>query len=676
MAATLKKALAYYPVRYYAAAVLVFFVLLNSAELINDFQEIMISRMLNFLGVSASISNANLFVGEIPGDSRVILPTYLEMLFLGFFPVVALTARGSLVTRFKLIGFAVLCFLMFTMILLAAIYVMYMMQVLESILTVRMVTLGATIISGSMMIEFTLFSVVTIPKPTRLQRLFSRSYKAEYLALFIVLVSSGILVYSAVSYLGLDLQSPLSDYVLLALWLSISSMTTFAFFLANLAFEARRRVHLRKIERMQVAESPGPDRTQDAAMQTGQAQGQEAHPFSISFLIPAYNEEKLIGRCIKSIDRAAQNYHGKIETVIVNDGSTDRTAQVVRNAYRTLSNVKGRLFNIQNSGKGFAVSYGLKRTSGDIVFRTDADSEIDENALGPMMNHFKDPAVGSVCAWVFPLKGKSLLWRIQNLLCAYYLYTKRAQDVVDSIITQPGSSTAFRREALIKSGGWVENIFGEDGEITNRISRLGYRTIFEGRSTVYSEHPETLLGFLQQRARWGVAFYHSRGRNLRLLSEFHTPRSLVFFWNLVGHGAGLGKTLIWPFLVASILTGVFNLATLDEFSAAATLIVKLVAIQASIVAIQLSLYAYKLHKAHRLSDLAFFPFIRLVNLLLNLLVKPQVVDVLLHWSSKWKVYNDDSFRDLRKEVNKSIDPLYPSGEKPVPIVENRSTNTA
>jgi cellulose synthase/poly-beta-1,6-N-acetylglucosamine synthase-like glycosyltransferase len=322
------------------------------------------------------------------------------------------------------------------------------------------------------------------------------------------------------------------------------------------------------------------------------------------------------------------------------------------------------------------VSYGLKRASGDIVFRTDADSEIDENALGPMMDHFKDPAVGSVCAWVFPLKGKSLLWRIQNLLCAYYLYTKRAQDVVDSIITQPGSSTAFRREALINSGGWVENIFGEDGEITNRISRHGYRTIFEGRSTVYSEHPETLLGFLQQRARWGVAFFHSRGRNLRLLSEFHTPRSLVFFWNLVGHGAGLGKTLIWPFLLASILTGVFNLATLDEFSAAATLIVKLITIQASIVAIQLSLYAYKLHKAHRLSDLAFFPFIRLVNLLLNLLVKPQVVDVLLHWSSKWKVYNDDSFRDLRKEVNKSIDPLYPSGEKPVAIMENRSTNSA
>ena len=148
MAATLKKALAYYPVRYYAAAILVFFVLLNSAELINDFQEIMISRMLNFLGVSASISNANLFVGEIPGDSRVILPTYLEMLFLGFFPVVALTARGSLVTRFKLIGFTVLCFLMFTMILLAAIYVMHMMQVLESILTVRMVTLGELIVDA------------------------------------------------------------------------------------------------------------------------------------------------------------------------------------------------------------------------------------------------------------------------------------------------------------------------------------------------------------------------------------------------------------------------------------------------------------------------------------------------------------------------------------------------
>jgi cellulose synthase/poly-beta-1,6-N-acetylglucosamine synthase-like glycosyltransferase len=273
--------------------------------------------------------------------------------------------------------------------------------------------------------------------------------------------------------------------------------------------------------------------------------------------------------------------------------------------------------------------------------------------------------VGSVCAWVFPLKGgRGLLWKIQNLLCAYYLYTKRAQDVVDSIITQPGSSTAFRRDALIKSGGWVENIFGEDGEITNRISRHGYRTVFENRSTVYSEHPETLRGFLQQRARWGVAFYHSRGRNLGLLSELHTPRSIVFFGNLVNHGAGLGKSLIWPFLLASIITGVLNFAAISEYTALTSLLVKLVAIQLVIVAVQLSFYAYRLHKVRRLSDLIYFPFIRLVNLLLNLLVKPQVVDVMLHWSSKWKEYNDDSFRDLRKEVSKSIDPLYPSGEKP------------
>ena len=74
------------------------------------------------------------------------------------------------------------------------------------------------------------------------------------------------------------------------------------------------------------------------------------------------------------------------------------------------------------------------------------------------------------------------------------MYTKRAQDILYSIITQPGASTSFRRDALIKVGGWRDNIFGEDGEITNRISRYGYRGEFEPSATVYSEHPSTLTG--------------------------------------------------------------------------------------------------------------------------------------------------------------------------------------
>jgi hypothetical protein len=224
---------------------------------------------------------------------------------------------------------------------------------------------------------------------------------------------------------------------------------------------------------------------------------------------------------------------------------------------------------------------------------------------------------------------------------------------------------------LIKVGGWRDNIFGEDGEITNRISRYGYRGEFEPSATVYSEHPSTLTGLLQQRARWGVAFYHSRGTNLRLVRELRNPRSLIFLWNLASHGGGLAKSLIWPYLAASVISGLLSLSFTSEGSATSILLSKLVAIQLSIVVIQLVLYGYRLKKVGKLRDLKYYPFIRLLNFILNAVVKPQVIDIMLLWSSKWKEYNTESFRDLRKVVNRSVDPLYPDG---VPIISKKASD--
>ena len=82
----------------------------------------------------------------------------------------------------------------------------------------------------------------------------------------------------------------------------------------------------------------------------------------------------------------------------------------------------------------------------------------------------------------FPLEATTLLGKAQNVLFASYLYVKRAQEVFDSIIVQPGASTAFRKDALLKIGGWTHNQFGEDGEISSRMARFGYKSEFEQRA--------------------------------------------------------------------------------------------------------------------------------------------------------------------------------------------------
>jgi cellulose synthase/poly-beta-1,6-N-acetylglucosamine synthase-like glycosyltransferase len=658
MTSRLKKIILYFPLRYYVISIFIAFILLNNTHAIRGAQESAILSGLEIVGIPAFVSEGGLFVGEDASATRVDLPIYLQLLFLMVFPSLALTVRSSFAYRIRIMLFGFICFIAFTAVGLGSIIITSTLGILESMLLFKAVNITASILIGCLIIELTLFSTIRIPERTKIKPMIKRSYAKEYAYFALMIITASVIVYGVLTFLYIDKDfPPIMEYAHLYLWLNLSSIVAFGYFISNLIFEVRRQGMFRRIE-------PKKSHVESSA--------DSIMPF-ISFLIPAYNEERIAGRCIDSIDKAAAKYNGEVEIIFINDGSTDGTERVVTDAIGNLKHSSGRLFTIPNSGKGSALVYGLEKTKGEIIFRTDADSIIHEDALTPMMRHFADPTVGSVCGWVFPIQDKGLWIKIQNVLCANYMYTKRGQDVLDSIIVQPGSSTSFRREALIKAGGWRDNIFGEDGELTNRLARYGYREVFEPSSIVNSEHPPTLMTFLQQRARWGVAFYHSRGTNLRLVREFRNPRSLVFLWNLISHGGGLARSLLWPFIAASIISEMVNPSFFPEESAILTLLTKLFAIQISITVIQLVLYGYRLSKVKKLSDIKYYPLIRLVNFILNAIVKPQVIDVMLFWSSQWKEYNNDSFKDLRKIVNRSVDPLYPDGGEKATI-SNKGNN--
>jgi cellulose synthase/poly-beta-1,6-N-acetylglucosamine synthase-like glycosyltransferase len=220
------------------------------------------------------------------------------------------------------------------------------------------------------------------------------------------------------------------------------------------------------------------------------------------------------------------------------------------------------------------------------------------------------------------------------------------------------------------AGGWTDNIFGEDGEITNRVARYGYREVYDTKSIVYSEVPETLKGLLQQRARWGVAFYHSRGRNWRLAREFHTPRSIFFLLGLMAHGGTFGRNLTLPLIVALLIASALDVnspirSTYVLASESLTIplwfISKLVAIHLLLTTMLLVLLAYRLRFVNQVSALMYYPVMRLMHMIISYVVRPLVINVMLSWSTRWKEYSTESFKDLRKTVNISIDPLYPSG---------------
>lgn len=657
MAHALQTILSFFPLRYYLLVIFFSFILLSQIETITAFEQAITHSALELLYIDSYLSAEGLYVRTIDGWTNFHPSVVAQLLFLIFFPTMAITSRTNLKIRMSLIMFGLLCFLFFIALHLLMIIASIVIGPLRSPLAFWVASVTGTILIGGLIIELALFSSIRIPKPTQIKPILKRTYAIEYTILASLLIGSSAMLYMIIQWLGLDAYSSESrviDFVHLGFWLNVPIIITFSYFLANIIYEIKRPVQFYKAPENNIENS-----------------------YSVTFLISAYNEEKLIQRCIESIDRAAAKYPGRVDIVIINDGSKDRTEEIVAACMQNLKSSTGKFYTIPSSGKGYALAYGLEKTSGDIIFRTDADSVLDENVLAPMMSHFRNPEVGSVSAWIMPLEGTGKWLRAQNILWSHYFYTKRAQEIVDGIITQPGPSTAYRREVLIKAEGWVNNIFGEDGEITNRIARLGYRGVFEGDSIVYSELPETLLGFIQQRTRWSVAFFHSRGRNVRLAREFRNSRSPVFLWNLLSHGISLGKGLLWPYMAVSFIMGMLELSTPESISLG-IIVTKLLAIQVAVIAVNIVLYSYRLHKVGRIIDIKYFPLVRFLVLITNWIIKPQAVEILLTWSARWKNYNDESFRDLRKEVHKSVDPLYPPGdEQPETSIseKNKATET-
>jgi cellulose synthase/poly-beta-1,6-N-acetylglucosamine synthase-like glycosyltransferase len=655
-----------FPFRYYSACIFFAFVLLNSLSLIKSIEGDLISTALNSLNIPSFLSGLEkrLFVGDAPNVIQVRLPTEIQIAFLTFFLAIATTVKTSFAKRLRILSFGAGCFFVFILFEILLIAFFYGFGLTDYALSLRAAALTLTLLVGGLIIHLTLFSTVLIPQRTKIKPAIKRRYTREYLYFAAVLTMTGLILFSLEAFLNPSLDSPFTVLVHIYIWFRLPAIMVNSYWVANLT----RQLISKYLTKTNGNKSGTLNVTK---------------PLTLSFLIPAYNEEKLVGRCIASIDRAAANYAGKVEIILVNDGSTDRTEKIVSQAFQNLKHAYGKLLTIPNSGKGFALAYGLEKTSGEVIFRTDADSVLDENAIGPLMKHFDDPKVGAVCGWVFPLPELKGIWvNAQRVMYAWAAYTKMAQAEFDSLLVMPGPSAAFRREALRHAGGWIDNIFGEDGEITNRVGRYGYREVYDTKSIVYSEVPQTLKGALQQRARWGVAFYHSRGRNWPLAREFHMPRSIFFLLGLMAHGSTFGRNLTLPLLIAVAITGAFDLSSpihstyviaSESVRIPILLISKLVAVHIFLTTMLLVLLAYRLRFVNQVSALMYYPLMRLMHMMISYGVRPLVINVMLSWSTRWKEYSTESFKDLRKVVNRSIDPLYPSGDR---SMEQYSTSSS
>src|SRR5581483_8854946 len=112
---------------------------------------------------------------------------------------------------------------------------------------------------------------------------------------------------------------------------------------------------------------------------------------SVSVVIPAFNEEKVIARTVKGILASTVR---DLEVIVVDDGSQDRTADVVQKQFGADARV--RLIRVPNGGKAAALNTGLAQATGDVVVALDADTHFERKTIARLVRWFADPEVGAV----------------------------------------------------------------------------------------------------------------------------------------------------------------------------------------------------------------------------------------------------------------------------------------
>ncbi len=218
----------------------------------------------------------------------------------------------------------------------------------------------------------------------------------------------------------------------------------------------------------------------------------------VTVLVPAYNEEAAI---VQTVSSALACDYPKLEVLVVDDGSKDRTAELVRANFG--SDPRVRLIQQPNRGKPAALNHGLAEATGEIIVSIDGDTVVDPEAIPRLVRHFADPKVGAVAGNVKVMNRNRWLtrWQALEYITSQNL-EKRAFDLLNCIPVVPGAVGAWRTSLLREKNGFSGDTVAEDTDLTLTIRRDGWKILYDEDAIGRTEVPETVETLIRQRFRW------------------------------------------------------------------------------------------------------------------------------------------------------------------------------
>ena len=295
--------------------------------------------------------------------------------------------------------------------------------------------------------------------------------------------------------------------------------------------------------------------------------------YSLSLVVPCYNEGNTIEETIKSILNAG--YKNLKKVIVVDDCSKDNSYEIIKKLAKKYPKVMA-VQTPKNTGcAAGSKNYGAKFVDTELIGFSDGDSFIEKGSIDKMVGFFNDIKVASVTASVLVHNRNNFIEKLQAIEYKIIKFSRKLLEFFDSIYVTPGPLGIFRKSAFDKVGGFDEKNLTEDIEITWHFVKKGWGIEMSFPAIVYTVVPAKISDWFKQRVRWNVGGiqtivkYNRTFLKCGMLGKFILP-FFVFGWVIGILGLFFLAYSIFRQIFLRVLTATYSVSaevaiiTMDE----------------------------------------------------------------------------------------------------------------